>query len=73
MNLRKLRKWFSRDEKAQATFEYILMIAIAVILAVLVIKNLIVPTFNYLSNRVGDLVQRTLFNQKNMHQIRLRK
>lgn len=61
-----------RNENAQSTFEYILMLSIAVALAILVIKTLIVPVLNYLSSAIGDVLHRTLFNKQTMHKIRLK-
>lgn len=64
------RLW--RDEEAQSTFEYILMLAIAVMLAVFVVKVLIRPTMTFLSNKVGEIIRTTFFTPRNMHRLRLK-
>lgn len=70
--LSKIGRQFWRDEKAQSTFEYILMLSIAVTLTILVIKTLIVPVLSFLSDQVSGVLRRTLFNKPSMHHIRVR-
>ena len=65
-------KRFFRDEHAQSTFEYILMLSIAVILAVMVIKAFIQPIMVLVSDRVNGVIKTKFFTPKNMHQIRVR-
>lgn len=59
-----------QDDRAQASTEYILMLAIVVSLFLLAMKNLIQPAFQALKQGVGNQINRVLFNG-DMHSIRL--
>lgn len=60
-----------RDDSGQATTEYILMLTVGVALALLLIKDVIVP----LGNRIAELVSQNMEKSlsKNLHRIRLRR
>ncbi len=57
---------FLRDEEGQATTEYILMLSIAVMMAVMVMKKLIGPVYAKLAGAVSNSLQNKLFNT-NLH------
>lgn len=59
------------DESGQASAEYMLMLAIALALAASVIKKLIQPTFTKLSAALSSQLENSLFNQANMHTLRI--
>ena len=68
-----LRFWISalRDEEAQASTEYILMMSMAVAMCVMVVKKLIVPVMSRLSTNFMSTLSNTLFNEQTMHHIRV--
>ena len=53
--------FFTNEETAQATTEYILVLAVVVPLLLMVIKKLIQPGFESLTLYVDNLIQKKLF------------
>lgn len=64
----------SRDRdrlSGQASVEYILMLLVAALLAILVVRQFIIPTGKYLSDRLSQMMTAKLFNPDKMHSIRI--
>lgn len=68
----KSRMFFS-DETALSTFEYILILAIAVLLAIFVIRSFIIPYSAKLAKKLGDAIKNMFFRKGNLHRIRIPK
>jgi Flp pilus assembly pilin Flp len=60
-----------RDESAQATTEYVLMVSIMVGLTVLTIKKLIQPSLTKLQAALSARMQNILFGGAGFHHIRI--
>ncbi|MEK7691621.1 MAG: hypothetical protein AAB425_11440 [Bdellovibrionota bacterium] len=58
-------------QNGQATTEYILLLAVGVTLALMVIKNLLVPAYETLQGKIGPAIERRIFNPKSFHQLRI--
>ena len=63
---------FLRDEKAQATTEYILILAVLVSIAILLIRDLIRPTLDRISTSLTKRIDE-LFKPGAMHRSPFRK
>lgn len=60
---------FLHDEEAQATTEYILILAVLVTLAILVVRDLIKPAMKFTTDHLTDAINTKLFKEGgSMHQ-----
>ncbi len=59
---------FLADEDAQATTEYVLILAVLVSLAILVVRDLIRPALARLTDSISKMINEQLFNSSDsMH------
>ncbi len=52
---------FIREERAQATLEYILIVSVLVAIAVLVVRDLIRPLLQKLTDGINDAITNKMF------------
>ncbi len=64
-----LRRLF-QDESAQATTEYMLMLAVAITIAVAMIKKVLQPAYDRLKVALADQLEKNLFGG-NMHSLKV--
>lgn len=64
---------FLKDERAQATTEYILMLSFAVMLVMMVITRLLRPGFARLTENLSNTFEKRLFRSGAMHQFPIRR
>lgn len=62
-----LRRWF-RDESAQATTEYILILSVIVSIALLVIRDLVQPILKAFTDHLSKNIEEKMFKPESMHQ-----
>lgn len=62
---------FWREDQAQVTVEYILILSIGVMLAVMVIKKILAPSMDRISKSILGSINSVLFNKQTMHRIRI--
>jgi Flp pilus assembly pilin Flp len=68
--MRSVCRRFIQDESAQATTEYMLMMAVALAITVALIKNFLKPTFERLRVALANQVEKTLFSG-DMHRLNI--
>ena len=61
-----------RDDSGQSTVEYILILLITVGLALLVLRDLVKPTYDRLTAWVSSQMQAGLFKPENFHRLNLK-
>ncbi len=61
----------ARDERGQASVEYILMLTVSLMILTTVIKKFIQPYLAKISGRLVDRMQSTLFNKANLHHLKI--
>jgi Flp pilus assembly pilin Flp len=60
-----------RDERGQASVEYMLMISITLAMTISVIKKFVQPILAEFANTYATKMQNALFNKANMHTLRI--
>lgn len=56
-----------RDEEGQATLEYILILSILVLIAILLVRDLIRPLLDKMTTGITDALKNGMFNPESMH------
>jgi Flp pilus assembly pilin Flp len=64
-----VRRTFLVDEEAQATTEYVLILAVMVSLGILIVRDLIKPVLTQFTDKISKLINEQLFKDGgSMHQ-----
>lgn len=59
---------FLKEEGAQATTEYVLLLSVLVGIAILIVRELVAPGLKALGGWITDLIERKMFRPGSMHQ-----
>lgn len=58
---------FYFEEDAQATTEYILIVSVLVLIAILLVRDLIRPLIAKMTSTLTDLIEKRMFNSDSMY------
>lgn len=58
---------FFKDEEAQATLEYILIVSVLISIAILLVRDLVRPLVKRMTDTLTDLIENKMFNADSMH------
>ena len=64
---RSLSRRFHVDESAQATIEYVLILSVLVTIAILLIRDLVRPVIDRLSDSLNQIIEEKMFKPGSMH------
>ncbi len=64
---------FHRDETAQATTEYILILAVMVTIAIVLVRDLLRPILARFTESISDAIEKGMFQPGRMHRSPFRK
>ncbi len=60
---------FYKEELAQTTTEYVLIIAIVLGIALLVIRDLVQPVMKWVNERISEQIEKRLFKPGSFHRV----
>lgn len=64
---------FFHDENGQATIEYILILAVLVMIAILLVRDLIRPVLTRMNAVITEAMEKGMFKPETMHRSPFRK
>ncbi len=64
---------FAAEESAQATTEYVLILAVLVSIALLLVRDLIRPILATFTDSISDAIENGMFNPDSMHRLPFKK